>query len=82
MYLCLDCRRTFEEPRDYTEEHGLPFPPYETWSGCPFCAGAYVETVPCDNCGKWVTDEYIQIDDDTIICEDCYEIKNIQDMRW
>ncbi len=77
MYLCLDCDKLFEEPRDYTETHGLDSPPYETWSGCPECAGAYVETFKCDECGEWITGEYIELASRAKICDTCYVIKDI-----
>lgn len=41
MFVCSDCGLEFDEPKTYTETHGLPFPPYEKWTGCPFCGGDY-----------------------------------------
>ena len=78
MYLCLDCEKVFEEPVSWTERHHLDFPPYEVRTGCPRCGGAYVKTIPCDQCRKRVTGEYIELKDGTIICEHCYEIKNVE----
>lgn len=26
MFLCLDCQRVFEEPKEYVEKHGLDSP--------------------------------------------------------
>ena len=82
MYLCLDCGELFEEPKHYTETHGLDFPPYEEWSGCPECAGAYVKTILCDYCEEWITGQYIRLHyDDTVVCEDCYSMHNIESER-
>lgn len=80
MFLCLDCGKLFEEPRYYVETHGLDTPPYESWKGCPDCAGAYVETFECLQCGKWITGDYIEVDG-ALICEECYQVKSIEDDR-
>lgn len=82
MFLCLDCDALFEEPKEYIETHGLSSPPYESWSGCPNCGGAYVKTIPCECCGEWITGEYVKFNDYTVACEDCYSIKDIRDGRW
>ena len=79
MYVCLDCANLFEEPRCYTETHGLEFAPFESWRGCPKCAGAYITTIYCDHCGGWVTGEYIKLKDGAVICDQCYEIMNVED---
>lgn len=81
MYVCLDCGCLFDDPEAYTESHGLDSLPYETYSGCPKCAGAYVETVECDCCGEWITGEYVELDNGTVACYNCYIIKNIEDME-
>ena len=60
MYICLDCGYLFEEPKHYTETHGLDTPPYEQLIGCPKCSGAFVETYRCDCCGEWIIDKYIK----------------------
>ena len=78
MYLCLDCNELFEDPRFYSESHDLDTPPYETWWGCPSCAGVYVEAERCSECGEWITGEYIELKDGTVICENCYEIKDVE----
>lgn len=80
MYACLDCGGIFEYPKQYKESHGLDSPPYETWSGCPLCGGDYVKTARCDQCGDWITGAYAELKDGTIICEECYVIKDIEDM--
>lgn len=79
MYLCLDCDNLFEDPKEYSETHGLSSPPYETWTGCPRCGGGYVETFRCDLCDEWVAGEYIKLKDGTVVCDQCYEINNIGD---
>jgi hypothetical protein len=43
MFICEDCGLEFNEPKTYIETHGLPCPPYEKWTGCPFCGGYYSE---------------------------------------
>lgn len=80
MYLCLDCDALFEEPREYVETHGLDTPPYETWSGCPECAGAYVETMECSECGEWIMGEYVELGGGMVICEKCYVIREIRNI--
>ena len=54
-------------------------PPYEEWYGCPKCAGVYVKTMPCSCCNNWITGEYIELNDDIVICDRCYKVKNIDD---
>ena len=79
MLVCLDCYRTFNEDEiaDWYETHGLDSPPYEHFSGCPYCHGAYAETHRCDCCGEWIdTDTYVEIGDEKY-CENCFTIKNI-----
>ena len=71
LFVCIDCGKTFEEPKYWEETHGLDHGPYERWSGCPHCYGAYVETYQCDCCGEWITDTYIIINKDRY-CQDCY----------
>ena len=80
MHLCLDCGNLFEEPKHYTETHGLDSPPYETWNGCPDCGGAYVETVRCDECGEWIDGEYVELKNGQNICDNCYIVKDVSDM--
>ena len=82
MFLCLDCDALFEEPQEYTETHGLSSTPYEMKSGCPHCGGAYVETMSCECCGKWITGEYIKLNDHVLVCEDCYIVKDIRESGW
>lgn len=80
MYLCLDCERIFDETKCYVEPHGLDYPPYETWNGCPYCSGMYVEAISCDLCGGWVTGEYVKLKDGAVICENCYDIRDVNDI--
>ena len=80
MFVCLDCETLFYNPKCYTETHGLSSPPYEAWMGCPCCGGAYVETMRCDQCGNWVTGEYIKLKDGTVVCDQCYDINDIEDV--
>lgn len=80
MHICLDCGILFENPKHHTETHGLDSPPYETWSGCPECGGAYVETTRCDECGEWITGEFVELNGGQRICEQCYVVKDVADM--
>ena len=73
LFVCLDCGRLFTEFRQWEETHGLTSGPYESFSGCPYCYGAYTEAHRCDNCDEWITDEYIKIDDKRY-CSDCYQV--------
>lgn len=73
-YICLDCGYQFDEPRKYTETHGLDSPPYEHMSCCPVCGGSYDEAVECDECGKlFPFGSGHWIDETTLVCESCYE---------
>lgn len=38
----------FQEPKHYIETHGLDTPPYEHFTVCPHCGGAFVEAHRCD----------------------------------
>ena len=79
MYLCVNCGELFEEPVQYVETHGFSSPPYETFYGCPSCCEPFVETVRCDECGEWVTGEYIKLNNGYIICSNCYTLRDIVD---
>ena len=79
MYLCFDCDRLFEEPKKYTETHGFDCPPYETWYGCPYCGGPYVETMRCDECGEWITGDYIEMPGEVKVCDKCFTMWNVLD---
>lgn len=72
MFICLDCGCIFSETRHYVETHGLDSPPYEEYDGCPKCGGAYAETYECNECGRWITGEYIKLRGGERICERCY----------
>lgn len=53
-YICLDCGALFDEPAHWEERHGLSTPPYEHFTGCPFCQGGYDEAIECKRCGATV----------------------------
>lgn len=72
LFVCLECNELFEEPTYWEETHGLSSPPYERWSGCPYCKGDYVEAHRCDCCEDWITGTYITTDDDKRYCSHCY----------
>lgn len=76
-YTCLDCGETFDEPKRWEETHGLDTPPYEQWSGCPFCGGAYASTIVCDGCGEAITGDYIRIElSGEHFCDSCFMLKS------
>ena len=79
MFLCLECGALFENPRYYRDYHGecFGYPAYEEYNACPCCVGAFVETYECDGCGKWITDDYVELDDGSRYCEECYCVKSI-----
>ena len=72
MYICLDCQKTFSNPECWEEKHNLDSPPYESFSGCPYCHGGYTETYSCSCCGRWIDGVYIKLEDGERICENCY----------
>ena len=71
MFVCLECGNIFETPKHWEETHGLDCGPYEKWSGCNICGGAYTEAYQCDCCVKWINDDYI-IADGNRYCQNCY----------
>ena len=77
MYICLDCGAVFDEPQHWEEKHGLTHGPYEEFSGCPECGGAYAETFKCSCCDEWIDGDYIETADDGRYCEACYCKKTI-----
>lgn len=79
-FTCLDCGETFDEPRHWVERHGLDSPPYESFSGCPFCGGNYVHTILCDSCGHPILGEYVQIQTTgNRYCDECFMMKSLED---
>ena len=69
MYICLDCGHIFDEPKEWVETHGFDYGPYEEWSGCPRCGGAYEKAVECDICGEY----YRKSELTDGLCDNCYE---------
>lgn len=78
MFVCCECGHVFSEPECWEEQHGLDYGPYESFSGCPRCGGAYTETYRCDCCGEYITDDYVQIGDE-MYCDNCFTRYNIRD---
>ncbi len=75
-YTCLDCGITFDEPTQWEERHGLNTPPYEKFSGCPACGGAYAPTIICHGCKKAITGDYAKIiPSGECYCDCCYALK-------
>lgn len=72
MWICCDCSHIFNEPRIWVEKHGLPTPPYEIYSACPKCGGAFAEAYECECCGTWIDGPYIKLNSGERICAECY----------
>lgn len=72
MFICYDCGSIFYEPKTWTETHGLGSPPYEAYSGCPSCGGAFTETHECACCQKWISGTYVKLINGYRVCENCY----------
>lgn len=70
-YKCYECGNIFEESEQavWEERHGLDTPPYEKWSGCPLCKGAYEETTRCEICGS----EHLEDELNGGVCDECIE---------
>lgn len=74
-YICIDCRRQFDEPHVYEERHGLETGQYEKMSCCPFCGGGYEEAVECDECGKVIPESEACFSEPwhKTLCPECYQ---------
>ena len=76
-YICRDCGETFDEPKHYTERHGLETGPYEELTCCPFCGGSYEKAVACECCGRLIPESEACIAEnpdgvgDLSVCSDC-----------
>ena len=79
QFVCVECGFVFSQPNEYYEHHGLDTPPYEHFSVCPHCGGAYVPAKRCDNCGNVITDDYIAADDGRKYCDQCYTMRTLDD---
>ena len=79
MFICTNCGRTFEEPEYWEEQHGLDCGPYEKWSGCPYCHGAYAKAHPCACCQEYIEGAYIKLESGERICENCYTTYELGD---
>lgn len=78
-FVCVECGCVFQEPKQYIERHGLDTPPYEEFTGCPKCGGAYVPAKQCEYCGKNIIGEYVKIADGNMYCENCFSLRDISD---
>jgi len=78
-FVCVECGCVFHDPKRYTERHGLDTPPYEHFTGCPKCGGAYVDARACEYCGEDITGEYVLTADGKSYCEECYTRRDISD---
>lgn len=78
-YICMDCGCKFDDPKHYTEKHGLENGPYEEFDGCPKCGGDYEDIKECDVCGAEIpSSEYYSNTEDKDghkyhTCDNCWE---------
>ena len=72
LLVCTECGHLFEEPTRWQETHGLDSGPYENYSGCPHCYGAYTEAFICNCCEEWIVDNYIKTENDQRFCSNCF----------
>lgn len=78
-FVCVECGHVFLNPKRYIERHGLDTPPYEQFTGCPKCGGAYVPAQRCEYCGHEITGEYVKTADGNVYCEECFSLRDISD---
>ena len=83
MFKCRDCGYIFDEPKKYSEDRtpggvheGGSF--IEHFTGCPLCAGAYEDTIYCDECMELFGEsevEYVELEngEKKYLCEKCKE---------
>ena len=79
MFVCSECGHVFDEPKRWKEKHGLDCPPYENFSGCPSCGGAYADAPICDCCGDYISGDFVVIDDQTY-CDNCFTLHNTSEL--
>ena len=78
-FLCIECYSLFDTPKAVVERHGLDTAPFEEYLACPECGGLFTTTTRCDICGEYITGEYAQLNNDMLVCENCYRISDIVD---
>lgn len=55
MYLCKECKNTFEEPLVVKDSHELPGGFFEEVLFCPLCGGDDFEpAVRCEKCSRFI----------------------------
>lgn len=69
-YICLECGRVFDEPKQYTES--TPGGLYH-YPACPSCGGSYRPARQCWVCMEWENEEKCDYIDDAYICEECQQ---------
>ena len=74
MFLCDNCGALLENPvslheyHDEVEDHRI-----EEYHGCPYCKSDQVfEAEQCTICGEYVSHDYIELNDGSIVCSNCY----------
>lgn len=76
-YICLNCKKPFDEPFSYTDTHGLEGITGESVSVCPYCKESEFEPACyCFECEKpfsedEVTSFYVAENEITHVCYEC-----------
>lgn len=82
---CLNCKSVFDEDETSKYEQRSEFwgaPCSETFCSCPYCGSEDIiedEPPKCDCCGKYCTSDFVEIRDGQHFCNDCYQIKDIEE---
>lgn len=72
MYVCVDCGKTFYKPNVIIKNHGVLYPPFETFHACPYCGGDFTMVNTCQSCGEYIADDFIELKDGSKVCSECY----------
>lgn len=72
MYICLKCKRLFEEPDVWREPHS------ELFAGSSCCQDDFIEAFRCVDCNRYITDNYIELSDGSKFCLDCASQKELK----
>lgn len=80
-YFCWNCRNFMSESdinRKWYHEHRGEYwgaPAYEDIyeDHCPFCGSESIDEAKCERCGNKVDEDTYHFEDDTLLCEACWE---------